>query len=477
MDTFQTLGGKGNISAPVREADSVGILAPGAVRDGSPMSLMEKLGILTDSAKYDVACTSSGVDRKGNGRDLGNCVKAGICHSFSSDGRCISLLKILMTNECVYDCKYCVNRRSNDVPRATFTPEEICTLTIEFYRRNYIEGLFLSSGIVESPSRTMELLYRTLYLLRNQYRFNGYVHVKAIPGAPPELIQMTGFLADRMSVNLELPTAEGLRELAPNKHRKNILAPMRQIQNGIQANRHDLAVYRQAPGFVEGGQATQMIIGATGESDYQILHVAESLYQKFELKRVFYSAFVRVNEDKALPALPGGPPLQREHRLYQADWLLRFYGFQASELLEESRPFFNVMLDPKEDWAVRHLEQFPVEINRAPYERLLRVPGIGVKSAKRIVAARRSARLRFEDLRRIGVVLKRALYFITCGGKMMYPTRLEEDYIVRNLTSGKDREQFGSDGMTFQQMSLFDDGHYSLRPEPDTVFRAVSGQL
>lgn len=477
MDTFQTLGGKGNISTPVREADSVGILAPGAVRDGSPMSLMEKLGILTDSAKYDVACTSSGVDRKGNGRDLGNCVKAGICHSFSSDGRCISLLKILMTNECVYDCKYCVNRRSNDVPRATFTPEEICTLTIEFYRRNYIEGLFLSSGIVESPSRTMELLYRTLYLLRNQYRFNGYVHVKAIPGAPPELIQMTGFLADRMSVNLELPTAEGLRELAPNKHRKNILAPMRQIQNGIQANRHDLAVYRQAPGFVEGGQATQMIIGATGESDYQILHVAESLYQKFELKRVFYSAFVRVNEDKALPALPGGPPLQREHRLYQADWLLRFYGFQASELLEESRPFFNVMLDPKEDWAVRHLEQFPVEINRAPYERLLRVPGIGVKSAKRIVAARRSARLRFEDLRRIGVVLKRALYFITCGGKMMYPTRLEEDYIVRNLTSGKDRVQFGSDGMTFQQMSLFDDGHYSLRPEPDTVFRAVSGQL
>lgn len=477
MDTLVTLEGKENMSATVQERDSMRILTPGAVRDGSPMSLMEKLGILTDSAKYDVACTSSGVDRKGNGRDLGNCVKAGICHSFSSDGRCISLLKILMTNECVYDCKYCVNRRSNDVPRATFTPEEICTLTIEFYRRNYIEGLFLSSGIVESPARTMELIYRTLYLLRNRYRFNGYVHVKAIPGAPPELIQMTGFLADRMSVNLELPTAEGLRELAPNKHRKSILTPMRQIQNGIQSNRQDLAIYRQAPSFVAGGQSTQMIIGATGESDYQILHVAESLYQNFELKRVFYSAFVRVNEDKALPALPGGPPLQREHRLYQADWLLRFYGFQASELLDESRPFFNIMLDPKEDWAVRHLEQFPVEVNRAPYERLLRVPGIGVKSAKRIVAARRSARLRFEDLKRIGVVLKRALYFITCGGKMMYPTKLEEDYIVRNLTSEKDRVQFGGDGMTYRQMSLFDDGHWSLQPEPDTVYRAVSGQL
>lgn len=477
MDTLSTTEGKVNIPVLSQETDNTRILVPGAVRDGSPMSLMEKLGILTDSAKYDVACTSSGVDRKGNGRDLGNCVKAGICHSFSSDGRCISLLKILMTNECIFDCKYCINRKSNDVPRATFTPEEICTLTIEFYRRNYIEGLFLSSGIVESPARTMELIYRTLYLLRNRYRFNGYVHVKAIPGAPPELIQMTGFLADRMSVNLELPTAEGLRELAPNKHRRNILTPMRQIQNGIQVNRHDLAVYRQAPSFVAGGQSTQMIIGATGESDYQILNVAESLYQRFELKRVFYSAFVRVNEDKSLPALPGGPPLQREHRLYQADWLLRFYGFQAEELLDENRPFFNVMLDPKEDWAVRHLEQFPVEVNRASYERLLRVPGIGVKSAKRIVAARRSARLRFEDLRRIGVVLKRALYFITCGGRMMYPTKLEENYIVRNLTNEKDRVQFGSDGMTYQQMSLFDDGRYSLPTEPDTVYRAVSGQL
>ena len=421
------------------------------------MGLMEKLGILADAAKYDVACTSSGVDRKGDGQSVGNCIKAGICHSFAGDGRCISLLKILMTNECIYDCKYCINRRSNDVPRAIFTPEEICTLTMEFYRRNYIEGLFLSSGIVQSPDITMELLYRTLFLLRNVYHFNGYIHVKAIPGADSELIRRTGFLADRMSVNLELPTAEGLRALAPNKHRKTILTPMRQIQNEIQANKEELVLYRKAPKFASGGQSSQMIIGATPENDFQILNVAEGLYKRFDLKRVFYSAFVKVNEDKALPALPGGPPLLREHRLYQADWLLRFYGFEAKELLDEKRPYFNVMLDPKEDWAVRHLEEFPVEVNRAPYEKLLRVPGLGVNSARRIVAARRSARLTFEDLKKIGVVLKRAIYFITCNGKMMYPTKLEEDYIVRNLTDPSDRIRFGSDQMTYQQMSLFDD--------------------
>lgn len=441
------------------------------------MSLMDKLGILTDSAKYDVACTSSGVERKGNGKDMGNCAKSGICHSFSSDGRCISLLKILMTNECVYDCKYCINRRSNDVPRATFTPEEICTLTMEFYRRNYIEGLFLSSGIVQSPTFTMELIYRTLYLLRNVYRFMGYIHVKAIPGADPELIRQTGFLADRMSVNLELPTAEGLKALAPNKHRKNILAPMRQIQNGITASRNEVAIYRNAPRFVSGGQSTQMIVGATPENDYQIINVAENLYDKFALKRVFYSAFVKVNEDKDLPALPGGPPLLREHRLYQADWLLRFYGFKASELLDEKRPFFNVMLDPKEDWAVRHLELFPMEVNKVSYEMLLRIPGIGVNSAKRIVAARRTARLDFSDLKKIGVVLKRALYFITCNYRMMYPTRIEEDYIVRNLTYDKDRIKFGSDGMTYKQMSLFDDGAYALQPKVEEIRGVLTGQM
>ena len=444
---------------------------------GGEMSLEDKLQVLTDAAKYDVACTSSGVERKGDGKRIGNCVAAGICHSFSGDGRCISLLKILLTNECIYDCKYCRNRNSNDIPRATFTPDEICTLTMEFYRRNYIEGLFLSSGILQNPTFTMELIFRTVWLLRNKYRFNGYVHVKTIPGAAPEMIEQTGFLADRMSVNLELPTAEGLHTLAPNKHRKSILTPMRQVQNGIRNNRNDLVLYRNAPKFVAGGQSTQMIIGATPESDYQIINVAESLYRKFDLKRVFYSAFVKVTGDKSLPALPGGPPLLREHRLYQADWLLRFYGFRAEELLDEDRPFFNVMLDPKEDWAVRHLEQFPVEINRAPLEMLLRVPGVGVKSARRIVAARRSGSLNFSDLKKIGVVLKRAIYFITCSGRLMYPVKIEEDYIVRNLTSEKDRIQFGSDGMTYRQLSLFDDASFM---RPVTVVerqQAALGQL
>ena len=451
METGLKTETKQNIKPEMKTENKISF--PG---NGAGMSIQEKLAILTDSAKFDVACTSSGVDRKGNGKDMGNCVAAGICHSFAGDGRCISLLKILMTNECVFDCKYCQNRCSNDIPRATFTPEEICTLTMEFYRRNYIEGLFLSSGIIGNPTLTMELLWRTIYLLRNKYHFNGYVHVKAIPGADPELIRRTGFLADRMSVNLELPTADGLKALAPNKHRKTILTPMRQIQNGIEENRNDIVVYKNAPRFVSGGQSTQMIIGATPETDYQILGVAEGLYQKFGLKRVFYSAFVNVTGDKSLPALPGGPPLLREHRLYQADWLPRFYGFQAEEILDEKRPFFNVLLDPKEDWAVRHLEYFPVEINRAPMEKLLRVPGIGVNSAKRIVAARRGANLTFGDLKKIGVVLKRALFFITCNGRMMYPVKLDEDYIARNLTETQERIRLGSDGMTYRQMSLFD---------------------
>ena len=428
--------------------------------ESTAMSVREKLGILSDAAKYDVACTSSGIDRKGNGKDMGNAVAAGICHSFSADGRCISLLKILLTNECIYDCKYCINRRSNDVPRAVFTPQEICDLTLNFYKRNYIEGLFLSSGIIGSPNMTMELLYQTLFLLRNRHHFCGYIHVKAIPGADPELIRRTGLLADRMSVNLELPTAEGLRSLAPNKHRKNILLPMRQIQTGIAENKNELALYRNAPRFVPAGQSTQVIIGATPESDYQILSVAESLYQKFALKRVFYSAFVHVNEDRALPAAAGGPPLLREHRLYQADWLLRYYGFSAGELLNEKKPNFNILLDPKCDWALGHLEQFPVEIQTAEYAMLLRVPGIGVKSALRIVQARKSARLTFEDLKKMGIVLKRALYFITCSGKQMYPVRMEEDYITRNLLYEKEKLPFDRDGVSYRQLSLFDDYHF-----------------
>lgn len=421
------------------------------------MTLTEKLGILSDAAKYDVSCSSSGVGRKGDGTGIGNTSAAGICHSFGADGRCISLLKILFTNECIYDCKYCINRKSNDVPRASFTPDEICELTIQFYRRNYIEGLFLSSGIIDSPTYTMELIYEAVYKLRTMYRFQGYIHVKAIPGADPLLIQRMGMIVDRMSINLELPTAEGLQKLAPNKHRKNILAPMRQIQQGITQNKNEIAVYKHSSTFVPAGQSTQMIVGATPESDYQIMMVAESLYRKFDLKRVYYSAFVSVNEDKDLPALPGGPPLLREHRLYQADWLLRFYGFEAEELLSENKPNFNILLDPKADWALRHLEQFPVEINRADYKTILRVPGIGVKSAQRIVRARRNGNLNFDDLKKIGVTLKRALYFITCNGRMMYPTKIDEDYITRNLISNKEKIPFSKDGMTYRQLSLFDD--------------------
>lgn len=415
------------------------------------MSIYEKLQILTDAAKYDVACTSSGVERKGDGTGIGNCSKAGICHSFSADGRCISLLKILFTNECIYDCKYCVNRSSNDVIRTSFTPDEICTLTMEFYRRNYIEGLFLSSGILKNPNYTMELIYAALYKLRHVCNFQGYIHVKAIPGADPILIQKVGFLADRMSVNLELPTAESLRLLAPHKSRKNILAPMRLVQEKSKENRQELTLYKSAPRFVPAGQSTQMIIGASPETDYQILRVAESLYQKFGLKRVFYSAFVAVNEDKALPARTSdGPPLLREHRLYQADWLLRYYKFEANELLNEKNPNFNIFLDPKCNWALNHLEYFPVEVNRASYDVLLRVPGIGYKSAGRIVKARRFGSLGFEDLRKMGVVLKRALYFITCSGKMMYKTKIEEDYITRNLLNTKERLPDSVAGMHYQ---------------------------
>lgn len=421
-------------------------------------SLMEKLAILTDAAKYDVACTSSGVNRKGTGTGMGNSITAGICHTFSADGRCVSLLKILFSNECIFNCAYCQNNCNSDVPRASFTPDEVCELTMEFYRRNYIEGLFLSSGILVSPNYTMDLIYQTLYKLRTIHHFNGYIHVKAIPGADPLIVEKAGFLTDRMSVNLELPTTEGLKKLAPYKSRNTILKPMRQIQNGITANKNEIMLYRKAPRFVPAGQSTQMIIGATPENDYQVMRVAESLYQKFDLKRVFYSAFVNVNQNSDLPVLPGGPPLLREHRLYQADWLLRYYDFKVDELLSEDRPDFNIYLDPKCDWALRHLECFPVEINRADYHTLLRVPGIGAKSAQRIIKARRMNTLDFYDLKKIGVVLKRALYFITCSGKTMYKTRLEENYICKNLLADctqipRDIRESG-----YKQLSLFDTG-------------------
>ena len=476
------------------------------------MSIQRKLEILSDAAKYDVACTSSGIDRKGNSLGMGNSIACGICHTFSADGRCISLLKVLYTNECIYDCKYCGNRSSNDVVRASFTPQELSELTMEFYRRNYIEGLFLSSGISINPNHTMEQIIEAIRLLREVHHFNGYIHCKAIPGADPTLIELLGWYTDRMSINLELSTADCLKELAPHKNRKNILRPIRQIQLGKKLNRsfYGLPDYSDTPGltdliipqreklklistadkvedndireiiannkpltfqkrpminrsFVPAGQSTQMIVGATDESDYQIMTVAEALYNNFDLKRVFYSAFMNINQDPRLPSTEAGPPLLREHRLYQADWLLRFYGFSITELLNEKHQNFNVLLDPKCDWALNHLEQFPVEVNKADYYTLLRVPGIGTKSAQRIISARKSAVLDFNDLKRLGVVLKRAVYFITCKGKMMYPIKLEENFITRQLIAIKDRLPFGIEkDITYQQLSLFDDTNFKL---------------
>lgn len=472
------------------------------------LTIQRKLEILSDAAKYDVACTSSGVDRKGNGTSMGNSLGCGICHTFSADGRCISLLKVLYTNECIFDCKYCANRSSNDVVRASFTPEELAELTMEFYRRNYIEGLFLSSGILINPNHTMELILEALRLLREVHHFNGYIHCKAIPGADPVLIEMLGWYTDRMSINLELPTAESLKELAPNKSRKNILRPIRQIQLGRKNHKEFLGLpdhqsapkqiimndaesemkeiitsdtsmvsYHKKPltnrSFVPAGQSTQMIVGATKETDYQIMSVAEALYDNFDLKRVFYSAFMNVNQDSRLPSTEAGPPLLREHRLYQADWLLRFYGFQTMELLDEIHPNFNVLLDPKCDWALRHLELFPVEINRADYYTLLRVPGIGTNSAQRIIMARKSAVLDYSDLKRMGIVLKRAIYFITCSGRMMYPVKIEEDFITRQLVALKDQLPIGIDkDITYRQLSLFDDVNF--QPESRIVTKIAS---
>ena len=441
--------------------------------------LNEKLRILADAAKYDAACTSSGVDRKNGSMGTGNAVACGICHSFSADGRCISLLKILLTNDCCYDCVYCVNRVGNDTERATFSPDEVCTLTMGFYRRNYIEGLFLSSAVYRNPSYTMELISETVLRLRTVYHFHGYIHVKAIPGADPQLIQQTGFLVDRMSCNLELPTAEGLRSLAPNKPRRQLLKPMRQIQQQITVSKHEVALYRHAQPFVPAGQSTQMIIGATGESDYQIMSVSEALYGRFKMKRVFYSAYVGVNEDSRLPAVGTLPPLLREHRLYQADWLIRFYGFKAAELLSKRQPNFNLLLDPKCDWAVRHLEAFPVEVMTADYYQLLRVPGLGVNSARRICRARRYGGLRFEDLKKMGVVLKRAMYFITCQGRVYMPFRMDERFITTNLLGLKERlpENVVRSGDTFRQLNLFDDFHLQMPVEQEDKRQVLTGQL
>jgi len=404
------------------------------------LDLMEKLTILSDSAKYDVACTSSGVSRSGKAGKIGSAAACGICHTFTSDGRCVSLLKVLYSNACIYDCKYCVNRRSNaETPRATFTPRELADLTIAFYRRNYIEGLFLSSGVIRSPDYTCEQLITTLHILREEYGFGGYIHVKAIPGADPGLLEVLGLLADRMSVNIELPSQESLSSLAPDKSKTDILKPMGFIASRTAENRSDLVRYHHAPKFAPAGQSTQMIVGATPETDLHILNLTQSLYRRYALKRVFFSAYVPVNEDSLLPSVDTKPPLLREHRLYQADWLLRFYRFDASELLDEQNPNFNPLVDPKCSWALHHMEFFPVEIMKADEASLLRVPGIGPKSAKKILINRRVQKLDFLALKKLGVVLKRARYFITCQGKLMEGLRVTGDAILQSLISPADR--------------------------------------
>ncbi|BDF72174.1 putative DNA modification/repair radical SAM protein [Oscillospiraceae bacterium] len=418
------------------------------------MELLDKLTILADAAKYDAACTSSGLDRDSRPGGLGSTILAGCCHSFSADGRCVTLLKVLMTNRCVYDCQYCVNRRSNGVRRAAFSPRELCELTIGFYRRNYIEGLFLSSAVMVSPDRTTELMIETLRLLREEYNFWGYVHAKAIPGADPLLTQRLGTLADRLSVNIELPSEQSLRLLAPDKRKASILSPMAQIRDGIQISKQEVAKYRHAPRFAPAGQSTQMIIGATPESDLHILRLTEGLYRKYQLKRVFYSAYMPVSDSSLLPARQDfKPPLLREHRLYQADWLLRYYHFKAAELLDEAHPDFNPLVDPKCSWALQHMEQFPVEVNRADYELLLRVPGIGVRSAQRILTARRCGALDFAGLKKLGVVLKRAQYFLTCSGRMMEGLRVSQDGVLRHLVA-QERPMLAREAP--EQLTLFE---------------------
>ena len=418
------------------------------------MDVMEKLTILTDAAKYDAACTSSGASRGSRAGYIGNTSSsvAGCCHTFSADGRCVTLLKVLMTNCCVYDCKYCVNRCSNDTRRAAFTPEELADLTIQFYRRNYIEGLFLSSGVMVSPDYTTERMIRCLELLRHHYRFNGYIHAKTIPGTDPDLVQRLGLLADRLSVNIELPSEQGLQTLAPNKTRKAIFRPMGLITNTLRENKEELVKYRHTPRFAPAGQSTQMIIGATPDSDRHILSLTQALYDKYRLKRVFYSAYVPVVENTLLPSLDTKPPLLREHRLYQADWLLRFYGFRAEELLDEDDPNFNPLVDPKCSWALKHPAFFPVEINTASREELLRVPGIGTVSTRRILYARRARKLEHEDLRKLGVVMKRAQYFITCKGKILDGVCRRPDSILRNLAALERTALPANEG---EQLSLF----------------------
>lgn len=435
------------------------------------MDTTAKLALLADAAKYDVACTSSGIDRDARMGALGNATAAGICHSFSADGRCITLLKVLFTNVCVFDCAYCASRCSNDVPRASFRPRELADLTMEFYRRNYIEGLFLSSGVLKSPDYTTERIIKCLRILREEYGFRGYIHAKAVPGTSSDLLAALGLLADRISVNMELPSSESLALLCPNKTRDSIVAPMRQIREGIAEDRDTRALMRRdacymaqrrparkTRAFAPAGQSTQMIIGATPETDFQILNLSSSLYKTMHMKRVFFSAYLSVNEDGRLPQ-GNAVQLDREHRLYQADWLMRFYKFDAAELIDEGQPFLATDIDPKANWAINHLDRFPIEVNTAPYEELLRVPGIGVRGAKAIVGARCATALGEAELRKLGVAYKRARFFITCRGRYQgHGTRFDKESLHAQLAAPIQAGSHGrrSGKVLVGQMSLFD---------------------
>ena len=410
-------------------------------------SIEEKLRILSDAAKYDVSCSSSGSSRKNTNNGLGNAAVNGICHSWSADGRCISLLKILMTNYCIYDCKYCINRKDNDIERAMLTPDEIVRLTINFYKRNYIEGLFLSSGIIKSADYTMELMIAVAKKLRLEEKFNGYIHMKVIPGASRQLINEIGLYVDRVSVNIEFAENTALKLLAPDKKAADISTSMGLIHKNLIENTEDKKIFKSTPSFIPAGQTTQMIIGASGESDYSILTRSENLYKNFELKRVYYSGYVPVNKSGILVSTDQAVPMIREHRLYQADWLLRFYEFKADEILNEKDPFVDPLLDPKTNWAIKNFHFFPIEINKASYRELLRVPGIGVTSAKRIVMTRKYSTIRYEHLKKLGIVIKRAKYFITVNGEFL-GFKKENPELIRNALMEKEK-------MLAEQLKLF----------------------
>lgn len=421
------------------------------------MDLSRKIEILAEAAKYDVSCSSSGVTNNSRSGKVGSTATAGICHSFTTDGRCVSLLKLLFTNACIFDCHYCINRKTNTIPRAIFTPKEVADLTMDFYMRNYIEGLFLSSAIIKNVDYTTELLIKTLKILRFDKGFKGYIHVKAIPGADECLIEELGYLADRMSVNIELPSKKSLKLLAPDKDPYALYKPMKQIATKQKEQTFSTNLKKQDT-FVPAGQSTQMIIGASPENDYSIVKISEKLYQAYHLKRIYYSAYIPVNQDSLLPALTTDPPLLREHRLYQADWLLRFYKFSADEILTKEKPNFNLYLDPKANWAVQNYEHFPVDVQTASYKILLRIPGIGPKSAQNIVKARKYYRLQLSDLKKLGVVIKRAQYFVSCNQKIPAGLINDPEWVISSLISSRQYEilKKANNQSPHEQLSLFD---------------------